>query len=403
MNPGMREKVQVQSMDGLFDDYKVLEDSKFSDEELHLRSDARFFRKVAKIYEVARKFNIKIDMPVDVLIGEQKSGKTSLVEIMTSLVCGHRDESSTGTRFPILWTLLREENPNARTRVFVQDQELPTPRLLRSRLKELSADLSARNEFSEDPVSVKVCSPHVVNYMIIDLPGLRAENSPQNKMIKKLIAKYARDPKNSLVIVNKAEEKVLNFSLKDLKAIIEGSDEDLAEFSAGLPAPSFDWEKRSVVVMNKAEKFLPDASNLSAFKEAVPRIQGHGCPTYLTCLFPEVALNPTGGAPLPETLPPEAAERRLKNVQKEEEKYFSGFRDVIEKQVADAGEALSSEMKQVLANTGSFNMINFLNQRMMGKLIDAIPAIEKSMETNNPSFLSSSSYETNNLFTVCQN
>jgi GTP-binding protein EngB required for normal cell division len=149
----------------------------------------------------AAKYNIHLkNLPKVVVIGDQTSGKSSLLEAL----CGVSDilpkKDGLATKKPVNITLVRGDC----YKFFVEGDEFSTPEETYSKINNLN------NSCLTSIINVKIVSPDVYDMSFIDTPGLvqMSDEGIDPRKIKSIIVKYLEDPNNIFIIVASAAADV---------------------------------------------------------------------------------------------------------------------------------------------------------------------------------------------------
>jgi hypothetical protein len=111
-----------------------------------------------------------ISLPSIVVVGDQSSGKSSVIESLSGL------ELPRGigcvTRCPIIIRMVRSfENKNE---IIFNEQQLKSPEELPDKILQLQEKLTGNKKgISDTPINITVYSPDVYDLTLIDLPGKR--------------------------------------------------------------------------------------------------------------------------------------------------------------------------------------------------------------------------------------
>uniref|UniRef100_A0A665WJB8 Dynamin-1-like protein n=1 Tax=Echeneis naucrates TaxID=173247 RepID=A0A665WJB8_ECHNA len=154
-----------------------------------------------------------IQLPQIVVVGTQSSGKSSVLE---SLVGRDILPRGTGivTRRPLILQLVHidtddrrktsEENGNMTMTIYTDFEEI------RQEIEAETERISGNNKgISDEPIHLKIFSPHVVNLTLVDLPGItKVPVGDQPKdieiLIRELIVKYISNPNSIILAVTAA-------------------------------------------------------------------------------------------------------------------------------------------------------------------------------------------------------
>ena len=183
---------------------------------------------VRNILKTVDKQSTILSLPSIVVIGSQSSGKSSLLE---SLI-GHDilpKGSNMVTRRPVEITLINTASDSTSGDGVKEYAEFPRQGLYKiqdfSRIKEIVSELndsvSVEECISDDPIDLRIYSPHVPDLTLIDLPGyIAVNNRNQPPLLKQKIVtvcrKYIQEPNIILAVcaadVDLANSEALNES-----------------------------------------------------------------------------------------------------------------------------------------------------------------------------------------------
>jgi GTPase SAR1 family protein len=140
------------------------------------------------------------------MVGDQSSGKTSVVEALVGQELSHKD-STMATRRPLLLSLIRTGKGQLPYAVFKDGEKLYDFEMVRDRVT--AENQVYDGDVSSIPVEVTVHSPDVFDTVLIDLPGFimvpEAHQDPQlPDQIEKMNDAYLQDPVNILCVVSSA-------------------------------------------------------------------------------------------------------------------------------------------------------------------------------------------------------
>lgn len=144
----------------------------------------------------ASKLNIHFNnLTKIVVIGDQSSGKSSLVESLCGASILPKKEGL-ASRKPVDITLVNGPTKQ----FFVNDEEFSTELDTMNKINKLN------NTNMTKIINVKIISPDVYNMSFIDTPGLTKmdQDGMNPKKIKRMIVKYMDDPNNIFIIVSSA-------------------------------------------------------------------------------------------------------------------------------------------------------------------------------------------------------
>ncbi|CAG9806614.1 unnamed protein product [Chironomus riparius] len=190
-----------------------------------------------------------IELPQIVMLGSQSTGKSSVLE---SIV--HRPFLPRGsgivTRCPLVLQLVEckmnntkyRKDENGTTKIeewgefsHLEGQIFSDFDIIRHEIEFRTDQLAGDNKgICDDPINLKIFSPHVVTLTLVDLPGITkiaVGNQPQNieHQIKLLIMKYISNPNSIILSVSAANADIATSeSLKYAKLVDPNGDRTLA-------------------------------------------------------------------------------------------------------------------------------------------------------------------------------
>eukprot|EP00912_Choanoflagellata_sp_UC4_P001108 UC4_evm2s685 len=141
------------------------------------------------------------------MIGDQSTGKTSVVEAIIGEEVSHKD-STMATRRPTLITLIRTPTGPAYAR-FRDGEKLFDFKEVKNRVTAENAVTDG--DVSTEPVEFTVYSPDVFDTILIDLPGYimipeAHQDDDLPDQIQRLNASYMGDPLNIMAVVSSATQ-----------------------------------------------------------------------------------------------------------------------------------------------------------------------------------------------------
>lgn len=166
--------------------------------------DEQTFNSYVQLLKYAAEYQVSIDIPQLLLLGIQSAGKTSFIESFVGFPVGFTSPG-TGTRCPVRY-YLRFNSEAHQPRVKVDDKAYSAEDLRNV----ITARMQALGEtFSEKMINVEIESSHIPNIVLVDLPGLVAdEANPKKAATEKIARKFARDPQYTIVcIIRSAHDK----------------------------------------------------------------------------------------------------------------------------------------------------------------------------------------------------
>ncbi|KNC51042.1 uncharacterized protein AMSG_12025 [Thecamonas trahens ATCC 50062] len=181
---------------------------------------------LVRLEKVLGKEKAKLELPKIVVVGNQSSGKSSVLEAVAGFDFLPKSTSMCTTR-PLELNLLRSDSGTWAE--FDDGRKIFDFEQVEAILREKNQD----EEFSELPVTMSIYAPHVYNVSLIDLPGyihaVRAGQSPElPERIAALCQKYISDPNNIIVAVASAADDVaMSMGIKNAQAVDANMDRSL--------------------------------------------------------------------------------------------------------------------------------------------------------------------------------
>ncbi|KAH8890700.1 hypothetical protein GQ53DRAFT_721521 [Thozetella sp. PMI_491] len=209
-----------------------------------------------------------IDTPKLVVIGDQSHGKSSVLEAIARLRLPV--DASLCTKFPtkiVLWRSPQERTtlsiePSNESRNPVRNAQLSqfqeslagidTSEFTNSMEKAAAAILGAEastssphsgpteaKQFADDVFVIKKCGPSLPLVDLIDLPGMflaegKEQSAKSAEMVKKMVGKYLRGPRNLILLVVNARSPFVNSSTLALVQHLAKSDPSLLRRVVGV-------------------------------------------------------------------------------------------------------------------------------------------------------------------------
>eukprot|EP01080_Neovahlkampfia_damariscottae_P011136 gene11136-3955_t len=144
-----------------------------------------------------------IALPSIVVVGDQSSGKSSVIESLSGL------ELPRGigcvTRCPIIIQMVRSYDK--KNEIIFNEQLLNSSSELPDKILELQEKITGNKKgISDSPINIKVFSPDVYDLTLIDLPGITrvpVDDQPKDiyEQITTMIASYIQDPRSIILTV----------------------------------------------------------------------------------------------------------------------------------------------------------------------------------------------------------
>lgn len=162
-------------------------------------------RKVVRVlHRVQEILGAKVEFPRVVMVGDQSSGKTSVIEALIGEDISCKD-STMATRRPLLLSLIRTSREAMKAR-FGDGETVYSFEAVKERLM---AENDVKNtgglDISDNPIELTIYSKDVFDTILVDLPGFvtvpqmdQSEDLP--KQIMDLNTKYLKDPNSILAV-----------------------------------------------------------------------------------------------------------------------------------------------------------------------------------------------------------
>ncbi|KAJ3434947.1 dynamin related protein 1 isoform a [Anaeramoeba flamelloides] len=164
------------------------------------------------------KYN-KIKLPEIIVVGEQSSGKTSVLESIVGIDFLPRGTGIV-TRRPLVLELVRSRSTTKQKQKkgpyakfsHLKNQIFPEFDKVREEIKNQTNQLE-KDQISDQPLYLKIFSPKLVDLTLIDLPGLTKNatiNQPLSivETIEKMVLKYISNPKSLLLAIIPATQDI---------------------------------------------------------------------------------------------------------------------------------------------------------------------------------------------------
>ena len=164
-----------------------------------IKSDSLFIHTFATIQDALRevKYSGADNFPSLVVIGDQSSGKSSIMESIVGVPFVPKGEG-TVTKRPLIITLHKKEN----SKVYAH---FPKLGIQTEDFKKVEEVIRSNNlKFTAEPLNLDIYSPNVVDLRLIDLPGLihnPRKDQPSNlrEIINGICHPFV-EPENSIII-----------------------------------------------------------------------------------------------------------------------------------------------------------------------------------------------------------
>ncbi|PLB44432.1 P-loop containing nucleoside triphosphate hydrolase protein [Aspergillus steynii IBT 23096] len=192
---------------------------------------------VALLNELVKLKGKDIDLPQLVVVGDQSSGKSSVVKALSNIPVPIAEGLS--TRFPIEIILRRADTPHTSMGIeghtfYKRDFEMKKiPELINEATEAMgitpAETTPTARHFSDKVLTLKISGPSQVNLNFLDLPGIfTAETSTQNKqgmeLVNKLVKTHVRNDKNIVLLVVSARKSLNDQNTLGLVKDIEGAE-----------------------------------------------------------------------------------------------------------------------------------------------------------------------------------
>ena len=230
-----------------------------------------------------------------VLTGPQSAGKSSLLDAMLgfpfSLIL-----SGTGTRRPI--HLVCETKPEG-------DEELSVGGTSYASRSEMQAAVKAANGsvFSEEKLDVRICSKHVANIVVVDLPGLRSVgDADELELIKKITKDHLAEESNYIVCVIGAPNDAASWG-------------ELNDTMGPFLKANAGWEKRVIIIANRFNLRMNENKTPALWNEYFQNMRNSGTVFVTTLGYSK------------DKLSEESWQEDLGTVQERDSKYLKDFMD----------------------------------------------------------------------------
>ena len=163
---------------------------------------------VRVLHRVQEILGAKVEFPRIVMVGDQSSGKTSVIEALIGEDISCKD-STMATRRPLLLSLIRTSREAMKAR-FGDGETVYSFEAVKQRIV---AENDVKNtgglDVSDHPIELTIYSKDVFDTILVDLPGFvtvpqmdQADNLPDQ--IMSLNLKYLQDPNSILAVVTPA-------------------------------------------------------------------------------------------------------------------------------------------------------------------------------------------------------
>ena len=230
-----------------------------------------------------------------VLTGPQSAGKSSLLDAMLgfpfSLIL-----SGTGTRRPI--HLVCETKPEG-------DEEFSVGGTSYASRSEMQAAVKAANGsvFSEEKLDVRICSKHVPNIAVVDLPGLRSVGEANElELIKKITKDHLAEESNYIVCVIGAPNDAASWG-------------ELNDTMGPFLKANAGWEKRVIIIANRFNLRMNENKTPALWNEYFQNMRNSGTVFVTTLGYSK------------DKLSEESWQEDLGTVQERDSKYLKDFMD----------------------------------------------------------------------------
>ena len=158
-----------------------------------------------KMREILR--NEEVDMPKIVVVGDQSSGKSSVLESITKLEFPRGQ--NTVTRCPMILQLKRPKSQGESAEVWIEGED-PSSAITITDHSQLSEAIMRKQddlikkeklEISKTAINIKVFCKDVPELTLYDLPGITYKNTDVIKTIREIIEKYTLGSSTIILLV----------------------------------------------------------------------------------------------------------------------------------------------------------------------------------------------------------
>jgi len=164
--------------------------------------------------------DFKLELPQVAVVGSQSSGKSSVLEALVG-----RDFLPRGpdicTRRPLVLQLVRQEPTDGQPAEYGEFLHVKGKRF--SNFEEIRDEIQAETDrlagdgkgISNQPIRLKICSPHVLTMTLVDLPGITRvpvgdQPSDIESLIRQMIISYIQHPTCIILAVSAANVDLAN-------------------------------------------------------------------------------------------------------------------------------------------------------------------------------------------------
>lgn len=200
--------------------------------------------------------NIDLDLPTLVVVGDQSSGKSSLLESITDIPLPKG--TGTVTKSPI-YIQCSKNNDFENNKFYIcinnKEEEIDKKNLEEKILEIQKTNINKiKNTISETEIKIKVIGPQQMDIQVVDLPGI-IHNGEDEEVIQvdNLIQKYIKKTSTLILLVTEARRDDEQF--KGLKITENYSDRTLRIFTK---CDLFDTSEKITEVKKKIEDSLDD-------------------------------------------------------------------------------------------------------------------------------------------------
>uniref|UniRef100_T1IXU0 dynamin GTPase n=1 Tax=Strigamia maritima TaxID=126957 RepID=T1IXU0_STRMM len=173
---------------------------------------------INKLQDVVSAANLPpeiLDLPQMAVVGEQSSGKSSVLENIVG-----RDFLPRGTeivtRCPLVLQLIHSKHETYAEFLHLKGKKFTNFEEVKAEIEsQTDKEAGAQKAISEKPINLKIFSPDVPHLTLVDLPGLTKNpvgNQPANieEVIRKLILKYITQENTLILAVTTATQDLVN-------------------------------------------------------------------------------------------------------------------------------------------------------------------------------------------------